>query len=936
MRTISILLGLCLLGGCSLGKGAQRTGAPPALTADQIQAMREEPVVARKDAVLKEYESFLKHYGRVDPSLTSQALKRMGDLYLEASNRDFIHEMERYERHPDGPPPLVDYQKAIDTYEKLLRSFPDYPGNDQTLYALSRAYAESGDTDRAAGLLERILKEYPESRHRQEVWFRLGEYYFDRGRYGEAAEAYSESLALKDPFFIDKAQYKLGWTYFNMKDYSHAIDTFLLLVDAKVAAEGKVSTEQGSLVWESMTYLATSFRILGGAAPLSAYFDEKGARTYEPELYLMLGNQYISGEDSDSAIDTFNTFVKRHPLHPMAPIFTSYVIEAYEKEKKPAPADEVRIRLVRDYASGGQWYRVNDDAARSRARPIVKATMYRLALSSHARAKELKTDEGYRTAAGWYEQFLREYPDEPESAEAHLLLAETLFELKDFSRAGAEYATAAYGYPSKGPDSKAAYNAIVAYEKAGTRRGKRQVVALASQYATAFPKDPKAPALLLKAGEIQFEQKQYDDAIGTLEKSLRYNPKQEGADTARKLIANSLMQEGRYEDARQAYRRALASLPASDVKNRREMTDLLAAAVYKQGEARRAEDRTEEAAKLFEAVALEAPESGLAPQALYEAATLREGMHQNPEAIADFRKLTRLKPEPDLAAKAFVQLGGLYEKGGEWAQSADAYASASRVIPDQNAVPQLLMTAGLYFEKGGRWDEAYDALDAFAQRFPDNPDAAEALYEMARVRRNQDRDRDALAIYDKIIQKYPETQFAAESRFEKGEEAFRELKAIRLQEPLDRTLKEKMRAMEKAVALYTEAIATRHSDVVTGSSYRLGEIFEDFKASLLAAPLPRKLTEEEREEYRFQLEEKAFPFEEKAVEAYSSNVRRIQKQSIPYNEWVKKSYERLAELRPALYRRPERAERIVTDFDYDMRAKDIPGVPQDRLVRAEP
>jgi tetratricopeptide (TPR) repeat protein len=935
MRTILIIVSVCVLGGCSLGKELHRDAEPTALTPEQIEALRREPVVFQKDAVVKEYEAYLKRYGGVDPSLTSRALKRLGDLYLETANQRFNNEMEAYEIHPEGPPPLVDYTKAIETYEMLLRSSPEYSANDQTLYALSRAYAESGQSDRAAALLERIQKEYPDSRHRQEASFRLGEYYFDHGRYGEAAEAYRRSLSLQDPFFIDKAQYKLGWTFFNMKDYPKAIDNFLQLVNSKVTSEENIPTESGSLVWEAMTYVATSFRILGGPVPLSDYFQERGSRPYEPELYLMIGNQYISQEDPESAVKTFGTFIRQHPLHPMAPIFSSYIIETYEKQKESGPADDERIRLVRNYASGGKWYRANDDAARARARPIVKATMYRLALSTHARAKELKTDEGYRTAAGWYEQFLREYPEEPESPEAHILLAETLFELKDFSRAGGEYATAAFGYPSKGPDSKAAFNAIVAYEKAGTKRGERQVVALASQYATAFPKDPKTPALLLKAGEIQFEQKQYDDAIATLQKSLRYNPRQEGADTARKLIANSLMQEGRYEDARQAYRRALASLPTSDVKNRREMTDLLAAAVYKQGESRRSEDRTEEAAKLFEAVAAEAPGSGLAPQALSEAATLREGMNQTPEAIADYRSLIGLKPESDLAAKAFVRLGGLYEKDGDWTRSADAYASASRVIPDQNAVPQLLMTAGLYYEKGGRWDEAYDALDAFTKRYPENPDAAEALYEMGRARQKENRDRDALPIYEKVIEKYPETRFAAESRFEKGEAAFRNLKAIQLKEPLDKSLTKKTRAMEKAVTLYMEVIETRYSNVVTASAYRLGEIFEDFKSSLLSAAAPRNLTEEEREEYRFQLEEKAFPFEEKAVEAYASNVRRIQNQSTPYNDWVKKSYERLAELRPALFRRPERAERIVTGMDQDMRTTRNPEEPENQIVRAE-
>jgi len=935
MKTFRIVVCLCLLGGCTAANQHRRSGEAGVLTAQQIEHLRQQQLTFQKDAVVKEYEAFLSRYGRVDPSLTSRALKRLGDLYLESANQKYVHDMETYEVRPDGPPPLVDYKKAIETYERLLRSSPDYPGNDQTLYALSRAYAESGQTDRAAELLERLLKEYPDSRQRQEASFRLGEYYFDRARYGEAAEAYQQSLELKDPFFIDKAQYKLGWTYFNMENYPRAIDSFLRLVNSKTVSEGNRPTEQGSLLWEAMTYVATSFRILGGAAPLSDYFQKNGPRPYESELYLMVANQYVSAGSPQSAIETFDAFIQKHPRHPMAPIFSSYVIETYEKQKQPARADEARIRLVKNYASVSPWYRANDDAARARSKPIVKATLYRLALSSHTRAKELKSEESYREAAGWYDQFLDEYPDEAEAAEVHLLLAETLFELKDYSRAGAEYTAAAYGYPAKGLKANAAYDAVVAYEKTGTREGERKVIELAGRYAAAFPKDPKTPALLLKSGEILFSEKDYDEAIHALEASLAAGPKPAEADTARKLIANSLMQTGRYEKAQRAYRRALDSLSTSDPESRREMTDLLAAAIYKQGEARQRENRTEEAARLYEAVAVEAPASGLATPALFEAATLREGMNQTREAAAAYRNLIRLNSDPALSGKAMVQLGALYEKEGSWGPAADAYVSAARVTPDQEAVPRLLFTAGLYYEKEARWDKTYDTLSGFTERFPDSPDAPEALYEMARARQNQDRHKDALPIYDKVIRKFPDTRYAAQSRFEKGEEAFRELKGIRLREPLEKSLKKKTRAMERAVTLYTEAIESRYADVVTASSFRLGEIFEDFKSSLLSASIPRHLTEKEREEYRFQIEEKAFPFEERAVEAYSSNVRRVQNQNSPYNEWIKKSYERLAELRPSLFRRPERSERIVTGIDQDGRAARKGEEAPDRIVRAE-
>ncbi|HTN42945.1 MAG TPA: tetratricopeptide repeat protein [Nitrospiria bacterium] len=934
MRIIAIGSCLFLLVGCSLGKDTRRAEGQASLTVQEIETLRQEPVNAREGSVVKEYEDFLNRYHPVDPALKTQALKRLGDLYLDGANRRFLKAMEAYEAHPDGPPPLVDDTRAIETYEELLRFSPDYRENDQVLYALARAYAEMGDREKAVAAIERLRKDYPGSRYRQEASFRLGEYYFDQRRYGEAAAAYEQSLTFKDPFFVDKAQYKLGWTYFNMKEYEKAIDHFLRLVNQKVTSEADLSAEKGSLVWEALTYVATSFRMLGGAVPLSTYFRGNGAPLYEKELYTMIGNQYMSDGDFSSAAGTYRMFIREHPLHPMAPIFLSYILEIDEKQKDPEAAEQARIQLVTDYASRSPWYRANDEAARARSRPLVKAALYRLALSAHSRAQAVKDDEDYRKAAGWYRQFLTEFPQEKEAPDVHLFLAETLFTLQEFSQAGAEYVAAAYGDPKNGVNEKAAYDAVVAYEKMKSRAGDDRVIDLSKRFAAAFPRDPKAPALLLKAGEILYEEGRYDETLGVLKDFPARFPGNEGATTALKLVAHSYTREGRFEEARQGYRQTLASLPPSDLKGRREIADLLAASVYKQGEDRKRKNRSEEAARLFEDVADEAPQSDLAPRALFEAAEIREGMKQPEKAIAIYRRLVLLSPDSTLSGQALVQVGLLYENEEKWIQSADAYVSAAERIRDESLVPHLLFTAGLYYEKGAQWERCYESFSRFSERFPQNPDAAEALFKMAHARQNQKKNRESLKLFEKVEQQYPATPFAAEALFQIGEEAFRNFKTIRLEKPLNKTLKKKAKAMEKAVDLYRKAIETRYADVVTASSYRLGEIFENFKSSLLEAELPRNLNKEEQEEYRFQLEEKAFPFEQKAVEAYFSNVRRIQDQNSPYNDWIKKSYERLAELRPALYRRPERTERVVTDIGQGHLSTQATQDPPAKMVQA--
>jgi hypothetical protein len=73
---------------------------------------------------------------------------------------------------------------------------------------------------------------------------------------------------------------------------------------------------------------------------------------------------------------------------------------------------------------------------------------------------------------------------------------------------------------------------------------------------------------------------------------------------------------------------------------------------------------------------------------------------------------------------------------------------------------------------------------------------------------------------------------------------------------------------------------------------------------------PADLDVDALEQYELLLEEQAFPFEEKAIDLYKANAGRAA--DGVYDEWVQKSFERLAGLMPARYAKQERSEDVVT------------------------
>src|SRR5258708_2761398 len=168
---------------------APRTGAspPPApisgdLASRKVEVHRDTVASANASRAMENYRHFLE-LQNTDPRLRAEALRRLGDLNLDAG------EMQRLEQEVTA----VDLQgaEAIKLYTTLLKAFPDYARNDQVLYQLARAYETTGQSGPALGTLDRIVQRYPQSPQLDEGQFRRGELLFSDKRYADAERAYA-------------------------------------------------------------------------------------------------------------------------------------------------------------------------------------------------------------------------------------------------------------------------------------------------------------------------------------------------------------------------------------------------------------------------------------------------------------------------------------------------------------------------------------------------------------------------------------------------------------------------------------------------------------------------------------------------------------------------------------------------------------------------
>jgi cellulose synthase operon protein C len=147
---------------------------------------------------------------------------------------------------------------------------------------------------------------------------------------------------------------------------------------------------------------------------------------------------------------------------------------------------------------------------------------------------------------------------------------------------------------------------------------------------------------------------------------------------------------------------------------------------------------------------------------------------------------------------------------------------------------------------------------------------------------------------------------AAKATLETAEPQVSLFKSIKLVAPLDKSLKAKRSAMEKVMATYSQALDYRVAEVTTAATYGMGELYRQLGADLLSSERPKNLDSDALEQYNVLLEEQAFPFEEKAIELHEANAKRASEGI--YDESVQRSFDVLAQLKPARYAKSEVSE----------------------------
>jgi len=124
----------------------------------------------QNDLAKEQYNQVINHFG--SSTYAVSAMYSLGWLYLEQRN----------------------YSLARQTFERLFTAYPANPLAEDSWLKASEAALNANDWTGAVNLLKRYLASYPQTSHQTEVFFNLGECYYNLENYPQALESYQKAV----------------------------------------------------------------------------------------------------------------------------------------------------------------------------------------------------------------------------------------------------------------------------------------------------------------------------------------------------------------------------------------------------------------------------------------------------------------------------------------------------------------------------------------------------------------------------------------------------------------------------------------------------------------------------------------------------------------------------------------------------------------------
>jgi outer membrane protein assembly factor BamD (BamD/ComL family) len=520
-------------------------------------------------------------------------------------------------------------------------------------------------------------------------------------------------------------------------------------------------------------------------------------------------------------------------------------------------------------------------------------------------------------AKTWYTRYLKHYSTHARKDKIYSQYAELLADNKQYALALKNYELAAYDGDII-LDKHSAYATIVLtrnlYYSTDKTVNKNEIlnkhIKYSLTYSQLYINEKNAGKIILHASELAYRSKQFNKAIEI--SSLISDSNNSSIVFKSNLIkAHSYFSLSKFSSAEDAYTEALSSMVLSK-KEVKKIQDKIALSIYKQGSEENDKNNVELALHHYLRITSVVPASSIAATGLYDGIALAMKNNLWTVSIDNIKVFQQRYPSNKFNQDLTRKLSVAYLKSDQGIKAAREFEKISGFGANREVAIAALWQASELYEEKNDYVSALNSYEKYVKKYKTPyPQYMEALNKLVDLNKKQNNNKNSLKWQYEIIKadkntsksvKTDRTKFIASSTsLDLARRKLRTYESYKLVAPLKRNLRLKKSAMQKSVKLFGRASVYGIPETSTEATYSIAEIYNSFSKALLTSERPRHLNKDEIEQYVILIEDKAFPFEEKAIEFHEINLAHT-RDGI-YNDWIKKSHEQLKVLFPVRYKR---------------------------------
>lgn len=882
----------------------------------------------------------IEHYERVislnaAPAIRAEAMRRAADLRVELADSELANE---------GRSSGAELQVAISLYYQLLREYPDYSAADFVLYQLARAYDLSEDAINSIDTLRRLAVEYPQSKRLNEASFRAAEMLYLHKRYEEAVVEYARITGGNpNAGYWWLAQYKQAWTYYQLDDYSGSVLAFSKILDqldihSDISRLDEVLVSapenKAELVRDAVRGMSKAFSKYTQIDGINTYFSDKKDQYYYPLIYQGLAEIFALEKRYTDAANVYESFSRLHPRHQLAKEFNEQAIGSYLAGgfKELAVTGQEQYLVV--YGPESQLWQ--DQALPDSHRALIRQYMNDVVTFRHEEAQNLvnndseKAKQRFSSVADRYHAIISSFPNDERLDEVTSHYADALYEAERFNEAAIQFGKLAYEFKNPESAGDSALAQVKSYrqwyevlkknptDEALVGDAQTNVFNAMSTFANSFPNHPQRSFVLLAGAEDYYQLSRFDEVVAICLPLVKADDWQDDDlhNKALGLLADAYFAKEDFLNSETFYTSLLPRLERGDIELKNIAQSRLAISVYRQAEVAREKGQARVAAALFQRAASLSVDENLVADALFNAAGQLFEVNEWSQSTAVLEQFTARFALHNMIVEADKMLATAYQKSANPSRAAKIYERiATRPTAAEDLRRTAQLSAGKLYISAGQRGEGERVLAAYISSYPAPLDDAQqtrlvlaGLYP-ATSKEHFTWLRSIVAADEAVGGGSAKSQLmAADASYKLAMADVSFANSIRLSLPIEKSLPRRRAAMEKAISSLAKSSSFGFSDITTLANYELGELYRQFALALLESEVPKKLDGDVLEQYMILLEEQAYPFEEKAIAEYESNMALVG--DGVWTPGVRKSLMALAKLAPAKYGKQPQLEKI--------------------------